>query len=143
MAVSMRRSTTIHILAALAVGLAFRLWIVSAFPYEAGDTPLYEALAKSLDAHGTYGLEIEGRLLPVPVHLRDAHYRGAKRLGHGEGYQYAHDEPGAVASQDYLGVDRQYYRPTNRGFEQELSERLEVIRKRLRQARTSDAPAPE
>jgi hypothetical protein len=69
MAVSMRRSTTIHLLAALAVGLAFRLWIVSAFPYEAGDTPLYEALAKSLDAHGAYGLEIDGRLVPVNVRM--------------------------------------------------------------------------
>ncbi len=75
----------------------------------------------------------EGRLLPVPVHLRDSHYPGAKRLGHGEGYQYAHDQPEAVASQDYLGVEREYYRPTDRGFERELSERLAAIRKRLRE----------
>jgi len=74
----------------------------------------------------------QGRLLPVPVHLRDANYPGAKRLGHGKGYQYSHDEPDAVASQDYLGVQREYYRPTDRGFEQELSARLERIRKRLR-----------
>ena len=73
----------------------------------------------------------EGRLLPVPVHLRDSHYAGAKRLGHGEGYQYAHDEPGGVASQDYLGVEREYYRPTDRGFERELQQRLEKIRQRL------------
>ena len=74
----------------------------------------------------------EGRLLPVPVHLRDSHYGGAKRLGHGEGYQYAHDHPDAIAAQDYLGVERQYYRPTDRGFERELAERLAVIRARLR-----------
>jgi putative ATPase len=74
----------------------------------------------------------EGRLLPVPVHLRDSHYGGAKRLGHGEGYQYAHDEPDAVAAQDYLGVEREYYRPTDRGFERELAERLAAIRARLR-----------
>jgi len=74
----------------------------------------------------------EGRLLPVPVHLRDSHYPGAKRLGHGQDYQYAHDEPDAVASQDYLGVEREYYRPTDRGFERELAERLATIRKRLR-----------
>jgi putative ATPase len=79
----------------------------------------------------------EGRLLPVPVHLRDSHYGGAKRLGHGEGYQYAHDEPGAVAAQDYLGVERQYYHPTDRGFEQELAKRLEAIRAKLREAKRS------
>jgi len=70
----------------------------------------------------------EGRLLPVPIHLRDSHYGGSKRLGHGEGYQYAHNEPGAVAAQDYLGVEREYYRPTDRGFEQELAKRLAAIR---------------
>jgi putative ATPase len=74
----------------------------------------------------------EGRLLPVPVHLRDSHYGGAKRLGHGEGYQYAHDHPEGVAAQDYLGVEREYYRPTDRGFEHELGKRLAAIRARLR-----------
>jgi putative ATPase len=78
----------------------------------------------------------QGRLLPVPVHLRDASYAGAKRLGHGVGYQYAHDQPDAIAAQDYLGVDRIYYRPTDRGYERELSQRLEAIRARLRQAQS-------
>jgi putative ATPase len=77
----------------------------------------------------------EGRVLPVPVHLRDAHYPGAKRLGHGEGYEYAHDAEGGVAAQDYLGVEREYYRPVDRGFETELAERLKAIRARLRQDR--------
>ncbi|HEX4131964.1 MAG TPA: replication-associated recombination protein A [Pirellulales bacterium] len=77
----------------------------------------------------------EGRLLPVPVALRDAHYGGAKRLGHGGDYQYAHDAPDAIAAQDYLGVEREYYRPVPRGFEQELAERLEKIRVRLRSAK--------
>jgi putative ATPase len=77
----------------------------------------------------------EGRLLPVPIHLRDAHYRGAKRLGHGEGYEYAHDAEGGVAAQDYLGVEREYYRPVDRGFEKELAARLEAIRATLRQAK--------
>jgi putative ATPase len=74
----------------------------------------------------------EGRLLPVPVHLRDTHYSGAKRLGHGEEYQYAHDCEGGVADQDYLGVEREYYRPVDRGYEKVLAERLEKIRERLR-----------
>ena len=74
----------------------------------------------------------EGRLLPVPRHLQDSHYSGAKRLGHGEGYEYAHDAEGGVAAQDYLGVERTYYRPADRGFEKELAVRLEQIRERLR-----------
>lgn len=74
----------------------------------------------------------EGRLLPVPVHLRDRHYAGAARLGHGEGYQYSHDAPDGVAAQDYLGVEREYYRPAPRGFEAELAERLVTLRARLR-----------
>jgi putative ATPase len=77
----------------------------------------------------------EGRLLPVPVHLRDGHYQGAKRLGHGKGYEYAHDSEGGVAAQDYLGVEREYYRPVPRGFEVELGERLKGIRERLRSSR--------
>jgi putative ATPase len=77
----------------------------------------------------------EGRLLPVPVHLQDKHYRGAERLGHGAGYEYAHDAPDAIAAQDYLGVEREYYRPVGRGFEQELAKRLETIRAKLREAK--------
>lgn len=76
----------------------------------------------------------EGELIPVPMHLRDAHYGGAKRLGRGDGYQYAHDAPGGVAAQDYLGVERTFYTPTDRGFEAEISRRLAEIRQRLRPA---------
>lgn len=84
----------------------------------------------------------QGRTLPVPRHLRDRHYQGAARLGHGEGYQYSHNEEGGVAAQDYLGVDREYYKPTDRGFEQELARRLEVIRARLKEAKPSGASDP-
>jgi putative ATPase len=83
----------------------------------------------------------EGRLLPVPRHLQDSHYAGAKRLGHGKGYEYAHDAPGAIAAQDYLGVEREYYRPTDRGFEQELAKRLETIRARLRASDENASPS--
>lgn len=64
---------------------------------------------------------------PVPVHLRDAHYAGAARLGHGSGYRYPHDEPGGVAVAVYApeGVrDRRYYQPRPRGAEVVLAERL-------------------
>ncbi len=77
----------------------------------------------------------EGRLIPVPVHLQDRSYSGAKRLGHGEGYEYPHNAEGGVAAQDYLGVEREYYRPVDRGFESELAERLRTIRARLREGK--------
>ena len=72
-----------------------------------------------------------GRGGPVPVHLRDAHYAGAGRLGHGRGYVYAHDEPHGVAAQQYLPDDLAgavYYRPTDRGFEAGLGSRLHRLR---------------
>lgn len=70
------------------------------------------------------------RLLPVPKHLQDRHYAGAKRLGHGDGYQYPHDAPEGWIPQDYLGVDKEYYQPTSRGFEAELQRRLAEWRAR-------------
>ncbi|MFO1064790.1 MAG: replication-associated recombination protein A [Pirellulales bacterium] len=79
----------------------------------------------------------DGALIPVPVHLRDKHYDGAERLGHGEGYVYAHDAPGAVVSQDYLGVDREFYRPSPRGWEGSQSEKLAAIRELLKSSRRS------
>ena len=54
---------------ALAVGLVFRLWVAFSYPYEAGDTPLYERLARSLDDHHAYALEIDGQLVPVDVRM--------------------------------------------------------------------------
>ena len=74
----------------------------------------------------------QGRTVPVPMHLRDGHYAGAQRLGHGSGYEYAHLAEDGVAAQDYLGVERKYYRPVERGFEAELAQRLQVIREKLR-----------
>src|SRR3954469_24756489 len=72
---------------------------------------------------------------PVPVHLRDAHYPGAARHGHGKGYRYAHDDPRGVVEQQYApdGVaGRTYYTPTDRGFERELGPRLARLRALLR-----------
>ncbi len=69
-----------------------------------------------------------------PDYLRDAHYPGARELGRGEGYRYAHDEPGGVGDQPLMppGLeDLRFYSPTDRGFEAELGQRLEVLRKRL------------
>jgi putative ATPase len=73
-----------------------------------------------------------GRTIPVPEHLRDAHYKGAERLGHGKGYEYAHDHPGHFVAQDYLGVDKVYYEPTEQGVEKKIKERLDNWRKQSR-----------
>jgi putative ATPase len=72
------------------------------------------------------------RVLPVPTHLKDRHYRGAKRLGRGEGYQYAHDSASGWVDQDYLGVEKTYYEPVDRGYEQEIARRLEELRSQRR-----------
>ena len=74
-----------------------------------------------------------GRTLPVPKHLRSGGYKGAARLGSGEGYQYPHDAEGGILAQDYLGVDKQYYHPTDRGAEKEIRRRLREIQERLAQ----------
>jgi putative ATPase len=69
-----------------------------------------------------------------PDHLRDAHYPGAKKLGRGKGYRYPHDEPGGVSGQPLMPEElhgRQFYVPTDRGFEQELARRLEALKKRF------------
>jgi putative ATPase len=72
----------------------------------------------------------QNTLVPVPMHLRDGHYAGAERLGHGIGYEYAHDSAEGWVNQDYLGVDRQYYHPVDRGKEAEFRQRLEQLRSR-------------
>jgi putative ATPase len=70
----------------------------------------------------------------VPVHLRDAHYPGAKRLGHGKGYVYPHDAEIGIAAQQYLPDElrgRRYYEPKALGAERDVQARLEKIRRIL------------
>jgi putative ATPase len=106
-----------------------------------GRIPLAEAtvyLATAPKSNASYmGLEAAaqdvkaGGIGQVPPILRDAHYSGAKRLGHGEGYQYAHDAPHGIAAQRYLPSEldgRRYYTPTGRGYENQVAQRLERIR---------------
>jgi len=83
----------------------------------------------------------KGRTIPVPRHLRDTHYQGSARLGHGEGYQYAHDFADGLVSQDYLGVDKTYYTPTDRGFERQMAAYLEKFKELRGAAAPPQAPS--
>ena len=67
----------------------------------------------------------------VPKHLRDAHYRGARALGHGKGYEYPHDDPRGWLAQQYAPDDvvgRHYYEPSEHGFEQEVRRRMDSVK---------------
>ena len=69
---------------------------------------------------------------PVPTHLQDAHYKSAGKLGHGEGYKYAHAYPHHYVAQQYLPdglTDRVFYEPTDNGYEKVISEYLENTKK--------------
>lgn len=71
------------------------------------------------------------KTMPVPVHLQDAHYKGAAKLGHGQGYLYAHDFPNHYVKQQYLpdGMeDSVFYRPTDNGYEKTIREHMDFIR---------------
>jgi len=94
----------------------------------------------------------QGRTIPVPVYLKDGNVRKAAELSAGgregmagtgaagfkggkmEGYRYAHDEPGALGTQDYLGVDKHYYRPTDHGAEKSMKDLLERAREARKRA---------
>ncbi|MBI2805886.1 MAG: replication-associated recombination protein A [Planctomycetes bacterium] len=69
-----------------------------------------------------------GRTLAVPAHLRDSHYEGAKELGHGKEYKYAHNFEGGWVDQAYLPEEKLYYEPTDRGYEAEIKKRLNALR---------------
>ncbi|MER7079591.1 Recombination protein MgsA [Saccharopolyspora kobensis] len=72
---------------------------------------------------------------PVPPHLRDGHYAGAKKLGNAQGYRYPHNRPEGVLSQQYPPdelVGRDYYEPTGRGAERALGERVPKLRDIIR-----------
>jgi len=76
-----------------------------------------------------------GKIGPVPSHLRDAHYSGAKKIGHGATYKYSHDEPFGIAEQQYAPdviADAEYYQPTALGAEAGIKERWERVRKIIR-----------
>lgn len=70
--------------------------------------------------------------LPIPVHLQDAHYKGAAKLGHGTGYKYAHDYPNHYVKQQYLPYEldgKEFYRPDGSGYEVKIKEHMARLRK--------------
>jgi len=81
---------------------------------------------------------------PVPAHLRDAHYRGAKDLGHGAGYEYPHDDPSGWVPQEYRPDEvagRTYYEPSPHGQEREIGERMPSKADTVRRADSGRLPA--
>src|SRR5258707_474034 len=107
-----------------------------------GELPLAEATVycatapkSNASAKGIWSAKADveqGRTLPVPEHLKDTHYKGSERLGHGKGYQYAHDFEGHVVEQEHLPEHRKYYEPSDQGFEVKVRERMEKWKQLLR-----------
>jgi putative ATPase len=85
-----------------------------------------------------------GLIGAVPSHLRDAHYPGAKKLGHGNGYVYPHDLPEGIVTQQYApdAVNgRAYYEPSTHGMESRFAERARLIRQILHPEQEGGRPA--
>lgn len=99
----------------------------------------YLAIDKAMD-------DVEkGRILPVPLHLRSASYKGAEQLGH-TGYQYAHDFEGHFVDQEYVPTSAVYYAPTTAGYEEVIGKRMaawDSQRQESRSRNTAPAPKPE
>ncbi|HBA69639.1 MAG TPA: replication-associated recombination protein RarA [Lachnospiraceae bacterium] len=85
-----------------------------------------EAIGKAADTVAKTGN------LPVPVHLQDAHYKGAAKLGYGIGYKYAHDYPNHYVKQQYLPYElngKEFYKPSGNGYEAKIREHMAKIKK--------------
>lgn len=65
------------------------------------------------------------RVVPVPKHLKDAHYKGGRDEGNGKDYKYPHSYDNNFVAQDYLGVEKKYYFPVNSGYETRINERID------------------
>ncbi len=97
-------------------------YVASAPKSNAACTAIFEALQAVRD-HKT---------MPVPVHLQDSHYKGAAKLGHGQGYLYAHDYPNNYVKQQYLPdgmAETEFYRPTENGYEKKIKDHLSFLKK--------------
>ena len=84
----------------------------------------YMAIAEAMEA-------VKNTKTTVPVHLQDAHYKGASKMGHGAGYKYAHDYPNHYVKQQYMPSelqDRVFYNPTENGYEQNIRDYFKKIK---------------
>jgi putative ATPase len=107
-----------------------------------GELPLAEATVycatapkSNASAKGIWSAKADvesGRTLEVPNHLKDTHYKGSARLGHGKDYKYAHDFEGHVVEQEYVPERRKYYEPGDQGFELKVRERMEKWKQLLK-----------
>ena len=87
-----------------------------------------------------------GNAIPVPHHLKDSHYAGAKTLKHGTGYKYSHDFPNHFIAQDYLGAEKRFYMPTEQGVEKKIKARVDYWRNefsKIKRSRTSESKSKE
>ena len=85
----------------------------------------YMAIAEAMEA-------VKNTKTTVPVHLQDAHYKGASKMGHGIGYKYAHDYPNHYVEQQYMPSELQgkvFYTPTENGYEQNIKDYFKKIKK--------------
>ncbi len=106
-----------------------------------GELPLAEATVycatapkSNASAKGIWSAKADvesGRTLEVPDALKDTHYKSAERLGHGKDYKYAHDFEGHIVAQEHLPEKRQYYEPSDQGFELKVRERMEKWKQAL------------
>ena len=97
-------------------------YVASAPKSNAACVAIFEALQAVKD-HKT---------MPVPVHLQDSHYKGAAKLGHGQGYLYAHDYPNNYVKQQYMPdgmAETEFYRPTENGYEKKIKDHLSFLKK--------------
>lgn len=91
--------------------------------------PKSNACTNAIDA-ATRAVSESGNL-PIPVHLQDAHYKGAAKLGHGTGYLYAHNYPNHYVQQQYLPYElsgREFYQPSGNGYEVKIKEHMQKIK---------------
>lgn len=116
-------------LAAERVGMPEAQIILSQAAIYVACAPKSNACVKAIGE--AWGAVEEQGNLPIPVHLQDAHYKGAAKLGHGQGYLYAHDYPDHYVRQQYLPYElsgKEFYHPSGNGYEVKVREHMKRLK---------------